>query len=423
MILSEIAWMGTDGDPNNEWIEIYNMGAPIDLTGWTISDGASLAISLSGTIDGPHKIAVLERTDDNAIPGTAFLIYTGALTNEGATLTLKDASGTIVDEAVGGENWTGIGGTNTIPKMTPQRTRTAAWVTNAPTPGADNAQASATITTVEEKKTETENPSTHTSTIVRSGGGGGSSSKKATAEKEKTESVLSLTMTAPKVVYVNQEIDFEVTSSGVGKAIMSSLAYMWNFGDTYTGTGKKTKHTFKYPGEYVVIAHGVFAKQDATVRQEIKVLPVSFTLSRTSTGDILLENNAPHEVDLEGFTLRGVSSFTFPKFTIMKAGGTLTISKERVGGTQEVSLFDTQNTRVATDVVGTPEKKVISPVSALSRNVPAQPLLNAETIEVVVDEVPNSQETIIQIGNTQEVTKEEGFAKRILKKLVSYFNL
>jgi hypothetical protein len=419
VLVSEVAWMGTDEDANNEWIELYNLsGSETDLTGWSLTDDASISVTLTGTIS-PHGVAVLERTDDDTVPGTAIVIYTGALSNSGGTLTLRNAEGGIADEAVGGGGWLGIGGSNTVPKKTAQRTRTGTWVTGVPTPYADNVQENAPVVeddTVEETATEAE-----TVTMGATRSGGGSSSKKVATQKEKIEPKLSLTMSAPKVAYVNQEIEFEVVPSGVGKTVMSSLAYTWNFGDTYTGTGKKTKHTFKYPGEYVVIVHGAFAKQDATVRQEIKVLPVSFTLSRTSTGDILLKNGAPHEVDLAGFILRGTSAFTFPKFTIMKAGGTLTISKERVGSTAGVSLFDTQNVRVATDVVGTPEKKVVSPVSALFQNVSAQPLLNTETIEVVVNEVPKSQETIIQIGNTQEVTKEEGLTKRFLKRFASLF--
>jgi hypothetical protein len=101
-MFSEIAWMGTDADANNEWIELYNFGTtPTDLAGWTITNGGDLSISLGGTL-APHGVGVLERTDDSSVPSvTALMTYTGALPNAGAssvlTLTLRDPNGTVVD--------------------------------------------------------------------------------------------------------------------------------------------------------------------------------------------------------------------------------------------------------------------------------------------------------------------------------------
>ena len=95
----------------------------------------NLSINLTGVIS-PGAFAVLERTSDDSAPGSAFLIYTGALVNTGATLTLRDASGVIVDQVAGGENWQDIGGDN-VTKETAQYT-TAGWVTDVPTPGSAN---------------------------------------------------------------------------------------------------------------------------------------------------------------------------------------------------------------------------------------------------------------------------------------------
>jgi phosphatidylserine/phosphatidylglycerophosphate/cardiolipin synthase-like enzyme len=89
-VISEVAWMGTTLDANDEWIELYNpTNQVIQLDGWTLkaSDGTP-SIQLRGTIN-PGDTYMLERTDDTTVPGiTADQIYTGALSNTGEILEL-----------------------------------------------------------------------------------------------------------------------------------------------------------------------------------------------------------------------------------------------------------------------------------------------------------------------------------------------
>jgi len=108
VVINEVAWGGTAANPADEWIELFNNSSqPVDLTGWTLtSDDGSPNITLQGTIP-PGGYFLLERTDDNTISDIpADQIYTGALKNSGERLTLRDASGTVVDTANGdGGNW------------------------------------------------------------------------------------------------------------------------------------------------------------------------------------------------------------------------------------------------------------------------------------------------------------------------------
>ncbi|MFZ2253446.1 MAG: lamin tail domain-containing protein [Minisyncoccia bacterium] len=345
VLISEVAWMGTDTDANNEWIELYNLdGSPTDLTGWTLSDGGSVLIALSGTLPS-HGVGVLERTDDDTLPGAAFLIYSGALSNGGGTLILRNAEGGVSDEAVGGTDWSGIGGSNVVPKKTAQRTRTGTWVTALPTPNADNAEENATTT---EENTNTTSDTTTTSTVRTSGSSGSSAAKKAIVVDNEP---FTLSVVAPRSAYVNQEIEIEAVPKGLGKTIANSLSYTWNFGDTYTAEGKKSTHIFEYPGEYIVVAQAEFKKEKALARQEIIVHPVTLSVSRTENGDVVLKNNSKQEVDLGGFTLEGLGTFVFPKFTLLKAGGTLTISAKRISVRKEnpVALYDVLGTLVVKD--------------------------------------------------------------------------
>ena len=343
VILSEIAWMGTDEDANNEWIEIYNLSSTeADVTGWTLTDGGAISITLAGVLP-PHGVGVLERTDDNTLPGPAFMMYTGALSNDGGTLTLRDPSGTIADQAVGGAGWSGIGGRNTIPKMTAQRTRTAAWVTGLPTPGAENVQEndpSLTATTTENTNTNTSNGGT-----VK----GSSSSSNTKSKTPQPVAVPALSITSSVTAYVNAPITLEAVPSGMGDTIMKSLLYTWNFGDAYTGDGKTVSHTYAYPGEYVVVLRGVFAKRDMTVQKVITVLPVAVKIGRTPVGDITLTNTASYNVDISGHTLQGTKSLVFPPYSVIKSGQTITIEKSRLDGAfvSPVSLYDGKNKFVA----------------------------------------------------------------------------
>ncbi len=97
---------------NDEWMELYNTtDQTIDLTGWTLN-------SLTGTSPDPqinlaHSIQpfgfyILERTDDNTIPGIiANQIYTGSLIDSGENLELKDSSGLLIDSVHSEGSWFG----------------------------------------------------------------------------------------------------------------------------------------------------------------------------------------------------------------------------------------------------------------------------------------------------------------------------
>ncbi|MYL49901.1 competence protein ComEA [Halobacillus litoralis] len=108
VVISEVAWMGTNVSYNDEWIELYNpTGADISLEGWNLNatDGSPV-ISLSGTIPAGGYY-LLERTDDSTVTSVdADLIYTGSMSNSGEALELSDGTQVIdvVDAWYAGDN-------------------------------------------------------------------------------------------------------------------------------------------------------------------------------------------------------------------------------------------------------------------------------------------------------------------------------
>jgi cysteine-rich repeat protein len=107
VVISEVAWMGTNVSAYDEWIELYNAGSALQsLDGWRLvaADG-SPSISLYGTIP-PGGYLLLERSDDTTVPEVeADIVYTGALSNTFEKLLLLDLTGVVVDETPSGDSW------------------------------------------------------------------------------------------------------------------------------------------------------------------------------------------------------------------------------------------------------------------------------------------------------------------------------
>jgi hypothetical protein len=77
VVISEIAWPGTEVSPNNQWIELYNnTDKPINLSSMKlVSETSAFAVPLSSTI-APHSYYLLERSMDDVVPGVvADMVY------------------------------------------------------------------------------------------------------------------------------------------------------------------------------------------------------------------------------------------------------------------------------------------------------------------------------------------------------------
>lgn len=395
VIINEIAWMGDAVSANHEWLELYNNGSgDVSLEGWMIKDGLNLEIPLSGNI-GALDYAVLERTSEESALGPALLIYTGAMVNTGATLTLYNSSGEIADQVAGGENWVGVGGDNTT-KETAQYTGSG-WVTDEATPGKVNKTGR-----VEEEDEVSPAPETNQTNDS-------SSTPKPKTSSNKNETVrlvtlnteLKLKLDFQTLAYVNQPVNFSVVGSGIGENIINSLNYVWNFGDTNTGSGKKATHAYAYPGTYVVTLRANYARHNEVVRQEITVLPVTLSITKNDAGDVQINNDAPYDVELSGFVVRGVNDFIFPPDTIIIPRGTITIKASKLGiinKSQSVFLFDQEKVIVASTYV-------FPFLASITNNMPAVAEIKSYPREEMV------KTTFLNTGNPKPVLTNFNFAR------------
>ena len=116
IIISEVAWAGTQASTDDEWIELYNPGTgPIDISGWRLvsSDGIVDIIFSIPTIINAGESFLLERTREQVTSVTSDLLYTGSLNDAGVILRLRKSDGSIVDTANSdGGAWPAGGGTN-----------------------------------------------------------------------------------------------------------------------------------------------------------------------------------------------------------------------------------------------------------------------------------------------------------------------
>ena len=116
IIISEVAWVGTQASTDDEWIELYNPGTgPIDISGWRLvsSDGIVDIIFSIPTIINAGESFLLERTREQVTSVTSDLLYTGSLNDAGVILRLRKSDGSIVDTANSdGGAWPAGGGTN-----------------------------------------------------------------------------------------------------------------------------------------------------------------------------------------------------------------------------------------------------------------------------------------------------------------------
>ena len=362
--INEVAWMGSGTSANHEWIELYNSGEAVDVAGWVLSDGMNLSINLTGIISA-GDYAVLERTSDDSAPGIAFLIYTGALVNTGATLTLRDSSGGMVDQVSGGENWQNIGGDN-VTKETAQYTQSG-WVTDVPTPGASNGAG---------RTSETSGSDTETVPATSGGKKSVSVTKTTSVNLRNPETKMVLKIEAQSIGYVNQAISFYVTPEGLDEREQRTVTYEWNLGDSYLKSGRRITHSYPYPGEYLVTVYGHKDKNEQTQTHKITILPVNFSLSLNSTGDVQINNNTVYDVDISGYVLKGANEIVFPPRSVILAKATITVAGSRLKSTNQdlLMLYDSTKKLVASIVPSFLDgRAVISPVAVAQTTTSLEP--------------------------------------------------
>ena len=312
MIINEVAWMGTENSTADEWMELFNNGSiNVDLSGWQLNaqDGAP-TINLEGIIPA-NSFFLLERTDDNSAPtAAADLIYTGALSNSGEILILRDASGVEIDRADGSGDWQ-IGGNNDT-KETLQRTA-AGWITATATPRLTNAgqpQLGESAGQINQPPI----PEFSGSIVPLEN----SSSIKALAGPDKT-------------AVAGAEIEFKGEAYGLKNEPLENARYLWIFGDGTQKEGKTARHAYYFPGVYQAVLNVSSGYYSASDYLKIIVIPNELYISeiKPASGNsswIEIHNPSTGTLDISHWVLKSRGKkFIFPDSTYILAKSFLAV--------------------------------------------------------------------------------------------------
>lgn len=128
VVINEINWGGSNGDGNDEWIELKNMtNSAIDISNWVVENlglggpNANLTIPSGSTIPANGFFLISNDNKDNSKINvdSDFVTSSVSLNNDGENLILKDNLNNVIDDANGTGSW--YKGSNSTPKKSMER--------------------------------------------------------------------------------------------------------------------------------------------------------------------------------------------------------------------------------------------------------------------------------------------------------------
>jgi hypothetical protein len=326
--INEIAWQGYLGDANNEWIELYNDGETTNLDGWVLqAEDGTPSINLSGVSVSSGDFVLLERTDDTSVPeALGDVFYSGALSNEGENLVLKNADGQVIDSADFSSGWEMESASTYILSWFG-----SGWAEGFPSPKEVNSPVDEEDVEEDNNEETSEDEEGDDETEVASVTTGGNDKKIVTYKDRKA------TIEAEKYGFVG--VPFSVASylRDLDGGEIRKGFYAWNMGDGtvyYKGKKGEFTHVYQYPGEYVVSLsynRATFGQEpdelDPLIYDEhiVTVSEEALSIESFSGGAVTLKNNSKHTMNIEDWVITNNDvRFTIPKNTMLRAGKTLT---------------------------------------------------------------------------------------------------
>lgn len=343
VVINEIGWAGTKASASDEWVELFNdSDNEIDLTGWMLraKDGAPL-INLSGKIAG-FGFYLIERTSDATISDIladyagSFGKY-GNLSNSGEDLELVNNSGEIIDRVNFSSGWpAGEAGPDyfSMERLSAKKSGSDKenWKTNDGkkisgkdakgnniygTPKLGN-NAEELTEKNEEKFIFTENKETE------------SDKKEKSIKIIHKESSIKPYAGENKLGIAGADIEFKAKAYGEKDELISSdkLRFIWNFGDGFSKEGVVVKHSFVFPGTYIVMLDASKNDESSSDKILVKVIPNNIIISEVSPYDSWIEiyNGSVETLDISYWKIEHNGNiFVFPKNSFIKEKTYLTI--------------------------------------------------------------------------------------------------
>jgi hypothetical protein len=361
--INEVAWMGTSASQYEEWIELYNTGETVSLSGYKIykASGSTLLISLSGTIDAGGYFLICRTTPSVTSPLSGTCNLNGAfggsgLSNTSEGLVIKDGAGSTIDSINATSGWPAgdAGSKNTM------QWNGSSWVTAVATPGTANVSLGGSSdenndeeddTSQNQQNDEDEDDQENTSFSETS--------------KPKVYSTRILKLEYDKTVITKNETYFRARALDFDRSDILKGYYYWNMGDGtvyefalgYKKTNSGFKHTYDYPGTYNVTVKyfDTFLPEVPPALEEnfsVEVVSTGVVVSKVHTdGGVEIKNSSPVTVDLSSWQIIDSSgkSFIIPTGTKISPGKNIVFSTKitKINPFNGVSLLTSANSVVS----------------------------------------------------------------------------
>ena len=317
VVISEIMYDLDGADEDREWIEIQNTGnTEVDISSWKFYEGASnhgLTLSQGTPSLLPGAFAVIVDSPNNFLSDNAG--FSGAifdssfsLSNTGEILAIRDGTLVDIDSLTYSSDWGAKGDGSSLQKVG------GVWVAGAPTPGATNAGSAESGASA-----STENTSSNTSSSSQTYSTGGGASL--------IEQTIFPNAGPDKTVIAGATVVFEGEALGIKKEPLLNARFVWNFGDGETAEGKKVSHTYRYPGENIVVLNVASDERSVSDKAVVTVTESRVSISAVLSGEdgyVEIANSSLNEVDISWWQISdGLKVFIIPS-------GTLILSSKKV---------------------------------------------------------------------------------------------
>lgn len=301
-------------DADHEWVELYNTSSTaVSLQGFKFNDGSNHTLNAppanggQGKLEiGPNEYAII--TGNAATYLSDHPGYTGtvidtvmSLNNAGATLSLVNQSGAVIDTFTYTSALGGNGDGQTLSRLG------ASIQSTNPTPGLANVVSDTPPD--QSPVNDTENtPSTEQNNEVQ--GSLGQQESKTSENKIKTVP-MKLVVTIPAKVSANVPFTLQAQAFGTSGELLIGGQYVWSMGDGMSvvrDSSAEFVYTYMSSGEYVVYLE-YYRYQDQTtpeLRLRKNITAYSSVVSASvdfQNGVFTVTNTGGYEVDLKGWII------------------------------------------------------------------------------------------------------------------------
>jgi len=192
-------------------------------------------------------------------------------------------------------------------------------VTGNNSSSSDNSNASADDSTASSTSDNSSSDSDNDSTY--------SYSSQATIYGGQEDEPFNVTIGRNRLATVGEPVTFQAKMIPADSSY-SGASFHFSFGDGTEWNGMLAKHTYEYPGEYVVILDATRYSDEAVAQVKVKVVSADLSLQNVANDSVTIKNNGSDEINIGGWTLSdNLGGFTVPEDTIVE--GILTSQYQR----------------------------------------------------------------------------------------------